>query len=172
MTAPFFHLRVTMEGDVLVDRLVKGVEARMANVMPAWPAVVRQFREIMTFAFFTEGGTTGRKWPDLAPSTQADRVRKGFPGAHPILQRTGKLARALVSGGEGGFLQATPRRLAIGVDESLDYFKYHQSNRPRSRLPRRAPVLLTADDRTALMHPIRLWVTGRDPNAQRRASAP
>jgi hypothetical protein len=33
-------------------------------------------------------------------------------------------------------------------------------------------VLLTADDRTALMHPVRLYLTGRDPNAPRRARNP
>jgi hypothetical protein len=49
-------------------------------------------------------------------------------------------------------------------------FAFHQSTRPRKKLPRRAPVLLTADDRTAMMHPVRLYVTGRDPNAPRRAA--
>jgi hypothetical protein len=167
MTTPSLHLSVTMEGEVLVDRLVKGVESRMANVMPAWPAVVRQFREIMTFAFFTEGGSTGAKWPELAATTQADRARKGFPAAHPILRRTGKLERSLVTGGEGSILKPSPTRLEIGTEVS--YFPYHQSNRPRAKLPRRAPVLLTADDRTALMHPLRLWVTGKDPDAPQRA---
>jgi phage gpG-like protein len=49
--------------------------------------------------------------------------------------------------------------LSIGTD--VEYFKYHQSNKPRKRLPRRAPVLLTADDRHALMRPIRLYLTGQ-----------
>jgi hypothetical protein len=168
MTAPWLAFRVTLEGEVLVDRRLQAIEARMSDVGPAWPAVIKTFREIMAKSFATEGRSTGAAWPELVDTTQAERRRLGFPPAHPILERTGKLKRALVLG-EGGDIRSTPRRLTIGVGPEADYFVYHQSNRPRTRLPRRAPVLLTADDKTALMHPVRLYVTGHDPNARRRA---
>jgi hypothetical protein len=107
-------------------------------------------------------------WPQLAASTQADRRRKGFSPAHPILHRTGMLERALTIG-EGAFVATTPTSLRYVLGEDVDYFKYHQSNRPRTRLPRRAPVLLSEDDKTEIVRPIRLWITGRDPNAPRRS---
>lgn len=164
-----FRISLTVEGDLVVDRVLQGIAGAASDLTPAWPAVVRAFQEITAKAFASEGGSTGAPWRPLAESTQRDRQRKGFPPAHPILQRTGALMRALTIG-EGAFVSssATSLRYIVSAD-AAGYFKYHQSTRPRTRLPRRAPVLLTADDRTALVHPIRLYVTGHDPDAPRRA---
>jgi hypothetical protein len=52
-----------------------------------------------------------------------------------------------------------PNYFAIAVD--LDYFKYHQSKAPRRIIPRRAAINLTQDNKTRMLHPIRLYVTGR-----------
>jgi hypothetical protein len=164
-----FRVSMTIEGDVVIDRVLQGIEDRARDLTPVWPRVVEIFRRIVAKAFETEGASTGAPWPQLKPRTQADRKRLGLPPAHPILQRTGALLRALTIG-EGAFVATTPSSMRYIVSEQeAGHFKYHQSNRPRTRLPRRAPVLLTADDRTALVHPIRLYITGRDPNAPQRA---
>jgi hypothetical protein len=164
-----FRINLSVEGEVVIDRVLQGIEDRTRDLTPVWPTVVTIFRGIVAKAFATEGGSTGAPWAPLAPRTQADRKRQGFPPAHPILQRTGKLMRALTIG-EGAAVVTTPVSLRYVVsNQETPYFKYHQSRAPRTRLPRRAPVLLTADDRTAIVHPIRLWITGRDPNAQRRS---
>jgi hypothetical protein len=164
----FYQLTVRVEGEVVIDRLLRGIEERAADIRPALPAMVKEFQAIVARAFASEGGSTGAAWPQLKPRTQAERRRLGFPPAHPILQRTGKLRRAL-SEGEGAYVSMRPDGLRYQLGEEVGYFVYHQSLRPRTRLPRRAPVNLTADDRTALVHPVRLWLTGRDPNAPRRA---
>jgi hypothetical protein len=163
------RMNLTIEGDIVVDRVLQGLEDRAHDVSPAWPKFVEVFQGIEQRAFASEGGSTGAPWKQLAPRTQKERQRLGYGPAHPILQRTTKLMRALTTG-EGAFVSMSPTSLRYILSETVGYFKYHQSNRPRTRLPRRAPVLLTADDRTALVHPIRLYVTGRDPNAQRRTS--
>lgn len=162
------RIRLTIEGDVVIDRLLEGIESRANDMTPAWPALVRVFRQLVGRAFETEGGSTGDLWPQLAERTQADRRRKGYDPEHPILQRTQKLMRSLVLGSDGGFVNETPTSLEIGTD--VEYFPYHQSNKPRKRLPRRAPVLLTADDRHEFVRPIRLYLTGRDPDAQQRSA--
>ncbi|HVX39611.1 MAG TPA: phage virion morphogenesis protein [Gemmatimonadaceae bacterium] len=164
-----FRVRLVVENEIVIDRVLAGIEARARNVAPAWPAVVRAFQTIVRRAFDTEGGSTGAPWAPLAPRTQADRRRHGFPPAHPILERTGALARALTIG-EGAYVSMQPTRMEYRLGAAVGYFTYHQSTRPRTRLPRRAPVLLTADDRTAMMHPIRLYITGRDVHAPRRAA--
>lgn len=164
-----FRVSLTVEGVVIVDRVLQGIEERARDLGPVWPNVVQVFQGIVAKAFDSEGGSTGAPWAPLTPSTNADRVRKGFPPAHPILQRSGKLRRALTIG-EGAAIISSPTSMQYVVSQQeTPYFKYHQSNAPRKRLPRRAPVLLTADDKTALVHPIRLYITGRDPNAPRRA---
>jgi hypothetical protein len=122
--------------------------------------VLQAFYQITRAAFNTEGASTGAPWAQLAPATEADRKRKGFAPAHPILQRTHTLERALTGGG-GAFASTGPSRLVVILSGELSYFKFHQSNRPRTMLPRRAPVLLTADNRHALLRPVRLYLTGR-----------
>lgn len=169
MTVPL-RITMTLEGAVEIDRVLSGIEARASDLAPAWPAVVKAFQAITARAFATEGASTGAKWAPLAKSTQAERVRLGFGAAHPILERTGALKRALTIG-EGAFASMQPQSLTYRLSSEVDYFKYHQSSKPRTtKLPRRAPVLFTADNRTAVVHPIRLYLTGRDPNAQRRAA--
>lgn len=161
------RVTLTIEGDIVIDRLLEGIEARAQDMTPAWPAVVKAFRQIVGRAFETEGASTGEAWPELAERTQKDRQRLGFPPAHPILQRTKKLMRSLVIGDDGGFAHMAPQSLEVGTD--VEYFKYHQSNKPRFKIPRRAPVLLTTDDRHELFRPIRLYLTGRNPDAPLRS---
>lgn len=148
-----------LQGDVLIQRKLQGLEDRMSDMRPAWPAVLEVFRGIMRAAFASEGGSTGSPWPQLAESTVKDRERQGFAGRHPILARTHTLERALTSDGGGSVIVQMPRYFAVAVD--VDYFKFHQSNKPRTKIPRRAPINLTQDNKTQLLHPIRLYVTGR-----------
>jgi hypothetical protein len=162
-----FRMTLSIEGIPEVDRMLQGIESRMQDVSPAWPKVVEAFQAIVARAFSSEGASTGAPWAQLKPRTQLDRKRHGFPPAHPILQRTGKLQRALTTG-EGAYVRSMANRLEYLLSSEVGYFKYHQSRQPRTRLPRRAPVLLTGDDKNALVFPIRLYVTGRDLNAPRR----
>lgn len=162
-----YRVTFTVENELVVDRVLAGIAQRPTDLGPVWPTVVGVFQQIVGRAFATEGASTGAPWRELAPRTQADRRRNGFPPAHPILERTGALKRALTIG-EGAYVSMTPQRLQYRLSESVGYFKYHQSTQPRTRLPRRAPVLLTADDRYALIKPIRLYLTGRDLNAPQR----
>lgn len=163
-----FRMTFSVEGEVVVDRMLQGIADRMTDLSPAWPKVIETLQEIFARAFATEGGSTGSAWPQLAPRTQADRRRQGFAPAHPILQCTGKLSRALTTG-EGAYFRTTPTIFEYLLSQQeVGYFPYHQSRAPRSRIPRRAPVQFTGDDQSAVVFPIRLYVTGRDINAPRR----
>lgn len=163
-----FRMTLTVEGIPEVDRMLQGIEQRSQDVSPAWPQVVEAFQAIVARAFSSEGGSTGAPWPQLARSTQLQRKRLGLPPAHPILVRSGKLMRALTTG-EGAYVRTSANRFEYLLSSVVGYFKYHQSRQPRSRIPRRAPVLFTGDDKNALVFPIRLYVTGRDLKAPRRA---
>jgi hypothetical protein len=156
-------LRVTMEidGVTVVDRLLKGIEDRARDLRPVWPLVYDAFHTIVAKAFDTEGGSTDEgTWAPLTKRTVQDRVRQGF-GAGPILQRTGALKRALTLG-VGAYARMTPSSFQVQIasePESVASFPYHQ--RGTRKMPRRAMVSLTADQRTQLMHPVRLYLTGR-----------
>lgn len=153
------RIRLEFEGEVLVDRLIAGIESRASDFRPVWPDVVRAFRTIAARAFATEGESAGGAWPELAERTQRDREREGYNPTHPILQRTQRLMRSLTLDGGEGFANTTATSLEIG--SNVEYFKYHQSNKPRTKIPRRPVINLTADDRVEIMRPIRLYLTGR-----------
>lgn len=166
------QVSMTLDGEVFLDRALLDLEGR-ATAPLSDPTVVREvvalFRKHVAAAFASEGASTGAPWKPLAASTQADRKRHGYPPAHPILERTGKLERALTIG-DGARISTSPQKLVYQLNEDVGYFKYHQSTSPRARLPRRAPVLLTADDRHEIMGPIRLYLTGRPIDGPKRES--
>lgn len=165
--ASLINVVVSIEGEIIIERSLQALEDRITNLAPAWPAVVSAFQAITARAFASEGASTGAPWPQLAMRTQSDRVRLGFGAAHPILQRTGRLERALTLGA-GAHVSMQPQSMTYHLEEGVGYFIYHQSVKPRKTLPRRAPVLLTGDDRTQLLNPVRLYLTGRNPNGGRR----
>jgi phage gpG-like protein len=172
MTA-FFRVELRIDGIAVVDRLLQGIEERGRAPFAdsrVVAAVIDAFHAINAQAFATEGASTDAgAWAALAPQTQTQRARLGYSPAHPILRRSGALEASLTSEAYNT-IRVTPTSLAYQLAPEVGYFTYHQSTRPRTRLPRRAMVSLTADQRTALMHPVRLYLTGHDPNAARRPS--
>lgn len=50
--------------------------------------------------FAYEGDRKSGSWPDLAPSTVRIREQLGFPGDHPINERTGQMLQFLYSSSE------------------------------------------------------------------------
>lgn len=164
-------LRITMEGVDVVSRRLEGIASRISDLSPAWPAVLEAILQRMTLpAFASEGASTDDgAWPALARSTQLERARLGYDPTYPILQRTTNLMTSLTSQAPTPVGQmlwlTTPMTARFGT--TVPYFKYHQSRRPRKKIPRRAPVSPTQADKHAIVHPIRLWVTGQMPEGYR-----
>lgn len=158
------RITVAVEGEAVIDHLlqgIQGIEERASDLRPFWPTFVTELQAIIAKAFASEGASTGAPWAPLKPATQRDRSRQGFAPAHPILERTGKLKRALTIG-EGAFIATTATTMRYLVSEEVaPYFKYHQ--RGGLHLPRRAPVLFTDADRKTLSQSIQLFITGHGP---------
>lgn len=151
----------TLQGETVIARSFDALEERLGDATPAWPAVIAVYKQLTRRAFATEGESTGEAWPALAPRTQRERARLGYGAAHPILERSQRLLHAVtLESGENTVVDA-PKYLGIAIE--VEYFVYHQSNQPRMRLPRRAPINFTADDRHVLVRPLRLYFTGYDP---------
>jgi hypothetical protein len=70
------------------------IALRIQQYLARQPAVPHIIQE----RFATEGRSQGKAWWPLAVATQADRIRKGYGGQHPILRRTGGLRRAAEGG--------------------------------------------------------------------------
>ena len=102
--------------------------------------VLRILRSMERRIFETEGAAFGGvQWPDLHPRTIADRLRKGFPGAHPILQQTHRLINSLVGARatQDSIVEIDPFGMTFGT--SVFYGPPHQRGRPhgRPRIPKR-----------------------------------
>ena len=168
-------LRVTITGHLdglrILDRQLDGLEARIADARPAWPRVLEIFQRMARETFDSEGASNaGRKWPELRPATIRQREREGFPGRHPILQRTGSLMRSVTQQTSDTILVQTPTYFAVGSAHPV--IVYHQSLRPRKKLPRRAVVDFTTDQRHELLRPLSQYFRGLDPVGRRQTARP
>lgn len=154
-----------LEGADVVMRRFQGIAANAEDVSPAFPEVQRAFFNVVRRAFETEGGSTASgPWRSLAERTTRERRAQGYDPFHPILQRTQTLMRSLTLPGADAVMIGAPKMLALG--SGVDYFKYHQSNRPRTKIPRRAPVDVTQADKHELLRPIVNHITGRSASSR------
>lgn len=94
---------------------------------------------------FEGRGATFGGWKPRKP-----QVRKGARvDTWPLLEKTGAMRRSFYS--------------KVGKDEvrlgnTAPYFKYHQSNQPRTRLPRRVMMQLDEQQRQVVIKRFQAWI--------------
>ena len=94
---------------------------------------------------------SGGRWADLAPSTVAERERKGYGGAHPIEWRDGTLAESLATRGAlGNVSQVDKTRGVFGT--TVPYAGYQQTG--TSKMPARKIVGLTRQRKEAIVRKV------------------
>lgn len=132
------EFRFELEGEVQMHRRLTGVMARMISWRPAFRLIAEDFRAHMASVFDSEGGATkSGQWPPLS-SAYAKWKARHYPG-RPILVRTGTLRESLTKAGHPEAIQDLSDD-ALSIGTSVPYAIYHQSIRPRKRLPRRAMI--------------------------------
>jgi len=128
------ELVFSIEGETQLMRRLGDISRDVKN----WTSEFRQVGDLLlkTFRenFRSEGKTLGEPWSPLKASTLIEKRRLGFPP--DILVRTGRLRDSFKS---------KPERYEVVVSNPTPYFIYHQSRRPRHRLPRR--VMMKIDDK-------------------------
>jgi len=125
-------LSISLEGEKKLSRVLLGLTTKMKDFRKPLRNASNLILKDIKINFETEGGLVGG-WAPLKPSTIAGRIREGF-NAGPILQRTGRYKQSFDS-------IVSPNKAIIG-SFGVDYHKYHQSKRPRTRLPRRQTLFL------------------------------
>jgi len=149
--AQFFSLRFTVEGIPELSRILALTNQRVSNFKPPLQNSVRFILADIERNFVTEGGLVGG-WRPLAPSTVRGRIREGYGGEHPILQKTGKLRKSF-------FSTVTDNRAM--VTSRSPYFAFHQSRLPRKKLPRRAMLVLTEYTRQNIVQEFNSYIRGK-----------
>ena len=75
------------------------IARRMAGLTPAAQSTIEASIRHEIARNFDSESAGGENWAPLNPKTVADRIRHGFPGAHPILRRTGEYRRSWTQSG-------------------------------------------------------------------------
>jgi len=134
-----------IDGDRELSARFHGLLAALEDWSPAFEAIVTDWRATMREKF-ASGGTfesgsdaQGNALPGWAPLSEqyAKWKARKYPGAG-ILVRTGQLREASINPD----VTIEPRQLKLVIP--TPWAIYHQSSRPRKRLPRRAFASLTA----------------------------
>lgn len=121
------YLSWSIEGDKQLSRKLEGIKSNLKDFRPAFKNSSDMLVGIFSKdVFSTKGGIIGETWARLSPMTIKQKVRRGF-GTQPLVN-TGTM--------QGSFKTIVESNRAV-IFNTTDYFKYHQSNKPRSRLPRR-----------------------------------
>ena len=119
------RVTITNEGAVELSRRLQGVSGVVKNLRPSFEKTGDYFLQRIDDNFESRGALFGKPWK---------RRAKSYP--HPILEKTGKMRDSFVK-------KATRRALVIENLKEDEYFKFHQSRKPRTTaLPRRVMMYL------------------------------
>lgn len=127
------YITWSIEGEKQLSRRLRNIEGNIRDARPAFQNIANEL--VDTFSgdvFDTRGSAIGEKWQPLSKYTIAQKARAGYGDKGP-LERTGAMRNAFRS-------QVATDYAAVW--NTASYFKYHQSNKSRSKIPRRVMMKL------------------------------
>jgi len=134
-----FELVFKIEGETQIARVLTRVEKNLSNFYEPLSKSKDLLLRDVDLAFRTEGKIFGG-WAPLSPEYAAWKAQR-YPG-RGILERTGKMRKSFRS-------TVTSHKMEIW--NSVGYFPYHQSNRPRTKLPRRVMLYIRPESRREIV---------------------
>lgn len=143
-----FHLSIETEGETVVDRMLVRFAENLATPQHALEEVGVIMREAVEKQFESEGGYASGGWLPLKPATVAYKARHGYD-PH-ILRRTDRLMASLTRKFDGDHIERTTGDALI-FGSRVPYGIFHQSSQPRTIIPFRPPVALTAADKREMV---------------------
>lgn len=124
------QMSITVRGGRQVQRKLKRLGHDMHDMKKAMRDVADKLPDYYANeAWNSRGGVFRKRWPALSPKYRARKIKKF--GAKPILEATGTMKNSFY----GEFTKSTAT-----ISNNADYFKYHQSNAPRTVIPRRQMI--------------------------------
>lgn len=126
------------------EALVNFVKAIVAPTKSEQEAISAAVRQGWGENFAGERSGDGRSWAALRPGTVRSRILGGYPGAHPILVRTGHLRASLLNAGAAdSYEQAQSTgnewQLVVGTEDAKAIF--HEQG--TARMPARPFIALS-----------------------------
>lgn len=142
MAGPFIKIEVKGEKQLMAGFLRVGRD--LSNFRVPLTAANALIRKSVDTNFEREGSELGKPWKKLSK-----------PAGHKILQDTGLM--------RGSFLSMISNT-RVEISNTAPYFAFHQSNRPRHKLPRRIMMRIDKQRRDEVM---RLFTVFLDKVAKR-----
>jgi phage gpG-like protein len=128
------ELRFSIEGQTQMFRRLEGISMGMKDWTVEFAKVGQSLLKTFRDNFNSQGSLLGSPWDPLSPRTIAQKAKLGFP-LNPLVRTTTM---------REGFLYK-PSNSEVIVWNPTPYFAYHQSIKPRSKLPRR--VMMKLDEK-------------------------
>lgn len=133
------ELSIALEGAEPVILELAGLDSALHDFAPLFKEIADDFEQRKMPQVFAQQGPG---WPALAASTVRYKERH-FPGT-TILRRTDRLYDSL-TGGADGVREISSNQMILGTN--VEYGRFHQSPEPRTKLPRRAFLEITEEDK-------------------------
>jgi phage gpG-like protein len=120
-----------------VDRAVMGFSEAIDDMTPLWERLVAPISKSIGGNFKAQGNFKG-PWDKLHDDTIAWKKKQGL--STRILEATGRLRGSIQRGAPDNICIIEKKRFTFGT--SVPYGIYHDSDRPRTRLPWREFMIL------------------------------
>lgn len=132
-----FTLEWSIEGEKQLSRRLRNIGDSVKNWQPAFDKATKRLKDIFeNDVFNTQGGAIGEAWSPLSRAYAAQKAKRY--GNRGILEATGRMRNSFQRQFKPDYGK---------VWNSVNYFKYHQSNQPRQKLPRRVMMKLAEEQR-------------------------
>lgn len=142
-------------GERQIDRRLLRLEERVIDPRPIYRFMMSTFYEWEKELFQTEGESGRQRWAPLKDATVKRKLKKGKRLS--ILQENGTLMRSLTTpSAKGSFMRVTRHGLEAGT--TLPYGAIHYHGSPKTNLPRRRPVQMTAPQRQEWVRMMQRWI--------------
>jgi phage gpG-like protein len=136
-----FQLQWTIEGEKQLSRRLIGLQSDLKDLRYPFQQSADYLKGVFSRDVFrTQGRAIGEKWKRLSPYTVAQKARRGYP------------ATPLVGSGamQNSFQTLVSSDQAV-IYNTAAYFPYHQSNKPRAKLPKRVMMKLADPQKEAIV---------------------
>lgn len=126
------QLSWSIEGEKQLARNLKQIGDEIKDWTPAFKQAAEGLKKVFSEdVFATQGSVIGERWNPLKPTYLAQKVKSGYPA--DTLVKTGTMRNNFETLVKTDYAE---------IWNSTQYFKYHQSKEPRSKLPRRIMMKL------------------------------
>jgi hypothetical protein len=154
-TGPATHVVIDIEvfGDKQISRHLLRFGERAVRATPLWNSLYRDLQNIERIQFLTEGAHGSGSWAPLAPSTVADKEKRGLPPW--ILRASEVLFNSLTGRGAlGQIREIGPDFMRFGSE--IPYGIYHQHG--TVHMPMRKVIDITELERVAIVKKIQMFL--------------